>query len=241
VLRRGSGPRLFDFAGSQLRVRLAATVARTPAMPGGGPYVILPSWVTRSLRAATPPNVLLATGPDIDVPALRAALARTLPASVLTLRQTVLAAKTHLPTVQGANAAFALCLAASLAVSVAAVLLGLLLSGRDRTRMAAWLSALGMTGPQARRLAMLDALPLVLIAVLGAEAAGSVLAQTIAPALDLSVFTGSAAAVPVRPDPLALVAPPVAAVVLVVVITAAQSMLTRRQTKTGVLRLDEGR
>jgi len=55
------------------------------------------------------------------------------------------------------------------------------------------------------------------------------------------VFTGSSAAVPVRVDALSMIAPAVAAIVLVVVITAAQNTLTRRRTKTGVLRLDEGR
>src|SRR5215472_14658409 len=77
----------------------------------------------------------------------------------------------------GLLSAFELCVAAAVAVSTAAVLLGLLLSGRDRTRVAAWLTALGMTSRQARRLAVLDALPLVLIAVVGAVLAGSVLAQ----------------------------------------------------------------
>ena len=42
-------------------------------------------------------------------------------------------------------------------------------------------------------------------------------------------------------DLLAMTAPAAAAIVLVVVITAAQNALTRRRTKTGVLRLDEGR
>jgi hypothetical protein len=88
---------------------------------------------------------------------------------------------------------------------------------------------------------VLDALPIVLIAVVGALLAGSVLAQVVAPAINLSVFTGSAAPVPVSTDLLALAAPAAAAVVLVVVITAAQSALTRRRTTTGVLRLDEGR
>lgn len=229
------------FASSQLTVRLAATMSQTPGLPGGGPFVVLPSWAQGMLKAATPPNVMLVTGSGIDPRDLRAALARTLPASQLVSRQAVLAAKTQLPSVQSSNTAFELCVAATVAVSVAAVLLGLLLSGRDRTRVAAWLGALGMTSRQARRLAMLDALPLVLIAVLGAEVAAAVLAGTVAPALDLSVFTGSSAAVPVRVDAVSMIAPAVAAIVLVVVITAAQNTLTRRRTKTGVLRLDEGR
>ena len=216
-------------------------MTQTPGLPGGGTFVILPSWAQGMLKAATPPNIMLVTGSAINDRDLHAALARTLPASEVELRQAVLTAKTELPSVQSSNNAFVLCVAATVAVSIAAVLLGLLLSGRDRTRVAAWLAALGMTSRQARRLAMLDALPLVLIAVLGAEVAGAVLAQTVAPALDLSVFTGSSAAVPVRVDAVSMIAPAVAAIILVVIITAAQNTLTRRRTKTGVLRLDEGR
>ena len=67
------------------------------------------------------------------------------------------------------------------------------------------------------------------------------LGPILAPALNLSAFTGSTAAVPVGPDVLALVVPAAGAVILVSVITAAQSALTRRRTRTGVLRLDEGR
>jgi hypothetical protein len=47
--------------------------------------------------------------------------------------------------------------------------------------------------------------------------------------------------VPVRPDVLSLVVPAAGAVILVSVITAVQSTLIRRRTRTGVLRLDEGR
>ena len=88
---------------------------------------------------------------------------------------------------------------------------------------------------------MLDALPLALIAVVGAMLAGAALGPIIAPALNLSAFSGSGAAVPVRPDLAALIVPAAGAVILVSALTAAQSALTRRRTKTGVLRLDEGR
>ena len=239
VLKRGTGQ--LAFASSQISVRLAAPIARTPALPGGGPFVIMPSWAQGLLQAGVPPNVMLVTGASINRHDLDKVLARTMPRSEVTSREATLAAIARSPSVRGADIAFELCVAAAVAVSTAAVLLGLLLSGRDRTRVAAWLTALGMTSRQARRLAVLDALPLVLIAVVGAVLAGSVLAQVVAPAIDLSVFTGSAAAVPVTPNPVAVGAPAAGAVVLVVAITTAQSALTRRRTTTGVLRLDEGR
>ena len=236
-----AGNRQLGFAGSLLTLRLAATTTATPALPGGGPFVILPSWVVPRLTDGAAPNIELLIGPRLNSGDLARALRRTLPDSEVVFRQAALAAETGSPLVRSADIAFDLCLVAAVAVSIAAILLGLLLTGRDRTRVAAWLAALGMTRQQARRLAMLDALPLALIAVVGAELAGLVLGPIIAPALNLSAFTGSGAAVPVQPDLVALVVPAAGAVILVSVITAAQSALTRRRTRTGVLRLDEGR
>jgi putative ABC transport system permease protein len=239
AIRRGDHQ--LGFAGSLLTIRLAGTTTATPALPGGGPFVILPSWVVPRLKGGAAPNIELVTGPRLNSGDLRKALRRTLPDSEVAFRQAALAAVAGSPLVRSTDRAFDLCVVAAVAVSIAAILLGLLLSGRDRTRVAAWLAALGMTRRQARRLAMLDALPLALIAVVGAALAGLVLGPIIAPALNLSAFTGSGAAVPVRPDVLALVVPAAGAVILVSVITAAQSALTRRRTRTGVLRLDEGR
>ncbi len=239
AIRRGD--RQLGFGGDLLTVRLAATTTQTPALTGGGPFVILPSWVVPRLKAGATPNIELVIGPRLNSADLATTLRRTLPASELVLRQTALTALTGSPLVRSADVAFDLGVAAAVAVTVAAILLGLLLSGRDRTRVAAWLAALGMTRRQARRLAMLDALPLALIAVVGAVLAGLALGPIIAPVLDLSAFTGSGAAVPVRPDVVSLVIPAAGAVILVSVITAVQSALTRRRTRTGVLRLDEGR
>ena len=239
AIRRGN--HRLGFAGSLLTIRLAGTTTVTPALPGGGPFVILPSWAVPRLKGGAPPNIELVIGPRLSSGDLTKALRHTLPDSEVVFRQAALAAVAGSPLVRSADIAFDLGVAAAAAVSIAAILLGLLLSGRDRTRMAAWLTALGLTRRQARRLAMLDALPLALIAVVGAVLAGAALGPIISPAVNLSVFTGSTAGVPVRPDVLALVIPAAGVIILVSVITAAQSALTRRRTRTGVLRLDEGR
>jgi putative ABC transport system permease protein len=120
------------------------------------------------------------------------------------------------------------------------VLLGVLLSGRDRTRLGVWLTAMGMTAGQARRLALLDALPLLLIAILGGELASLALGPLIGPGLDLSAFTGSSAPVPLRPDLVALIAPAAGALILITAVAAGQNVLIRRRAGA-VLRLDEGR
>jgi putative ABC transport system permease protein len=235
------GNHRLGFAGTLLTLRLAATTTATPGLPGGGPFIILPSWAEPRLKAGAPPNIDLVIGSRLDAGDLARVLRRALPASEVSYRRAALAAQTGAPLVRGADVAFDLGVAAAVALSVAAILLGLLLSGRDRTRVAAWLAALGMTRRQARRLAMLDVLPLALIAVVGGELAGLALGPIIAPALNLSAFTGSGAALPVRPDPAALIAPAAGAVILVAALTAAQSALTRRRTAAGVLRLDEAR
>jgi putative ABC transport system permease protein len=130
--------------------------------------------------------------------------------------------------------------AASAACAAAAVLLGVLLTGRDRTRIGVWLTAMGMTARQARRLALLDALPLLIVAILGGELASLALGPLIGPGLDLSAFTGSSTPVPLRPDLVALIAPAAGALILIMVAAAVQNALIRRRTST-VIRLDEGR
>jgi putative ABC transport system permease protein len=236
--RAGSDQLAFD--SSQLTIHVAATAASTPAQPGGGDFIILPAWAAHRIQGGTAPNTVLLAGTGIKVPALRAALARTLPGFLLTSRSAVLQSTADVPSAQGSSRLFELSVAAGAACSVAAVLLGLALTGRDRTRLGAWLTALGLTDRQARRLALLDALPLLLVAVVGAELAGAVLGQLVGPTLDLSALTGSGASVQVQPDLPALILPVVALVALVAAITAGQATFTRRRSKTGVLRLDEG-
>jgi putative ABC transport system permease protein len=226
------------FASSELTLRVAAVASSTPALPGGGAFIIMPSWVSARLAASTAPNTMLLTGPDINVRDLRAVVARTQPGGQLISRADVLAVAANSPTVHGSDLAFELSVAAAVACAAGAVLLGVLLSGRDRTRLGVWLTAMGMTARQARRLALLDALPLLLIAILGGEAAGLALGPLIGPGLDLSAFTGSSAPVAVRPDLVALLAPAVGAVALITAVAVGQNALIRSRSGS-VLRMDE--
>jgi putative ABC transport system permease protein len=239
AMRSGTG--VLGFDGTELRVRVAATVSSTPALPGGGSFVIIPSWVAPRVEGSVAPDTVLISGPAINFRDLRAVAARTAPGSQVVSRAAVLQAAANSPLVRGSDLVFDQAAGAAAACAVAAVLLGLLLSGRDRTRLGAWLTAMGMTARQGRRLAVLDALPLLLVAILGAEIAGVVLGPLIGPGLVLSAFTGSNAPVPLQPDLVALIAPAVGAVILITVAAIGQSVLTRRRTTTGVLRLDEGR
>jgi putative ABC transport system permease protein len=236
----GTGARQLAFASSQLPVRVAATASSTPALPGGGNFVIIPAWASSRLAASTAPNTMLLSGGAINLRALAAVVARELPGGQVVSRAAALQATAGTPAVHGADLAFDLSAGAAAACGAAAVLFGMLLAGRDRTRTGVWLTAMGMTAGQARRLAVLDALPLLLIAILGGELAGLVLGPLIGPGLDLSAFTGSNAPVPVRPDLVALIAPAAGAVLLIMAAAVVQNALIRSRA-AAVLRLDEGR
>jgi putative ABC transport system permease protein len=227
-------------AGSQLTIRVAATAASTPALPAGGRFVILPAWSVARLTYSVAPNTLLLMGAGINVAGLRAVAARVLPGGQVLSRAAVVQAAAGKPLVHASDLIFDEAAGTAAGCAVAAVLLGLLLSGRDRTRLATWLAAMGMTGRQGRRLAVLDTLPLLLVAIVGAEVASLTLGPLIGSSLVLSPLTGSAARVPLQPDLAALITPAAGAVILIMAAALGRNALTRRGA-AGLLRLDESR
>jgi putative ABC transport system permease protein len=233
------GSRQLAFEGSTVTLRAVATTSGTPALPGGGAFVILPTWASSRFIDDITPNTMLLTGAHIDFRALQAVVARKLAGGQIVSRAAALQAAAGSPIVHASDLALEDAAAAAAACAVAAVLLGVLLSGRERTRLGVWLAAMGMTARQARRLALLDALPLLLVAIVGGELASLALGPLIGPGLDLSAFTGSSAPVLLRPDAVALIAPAVGTLILIMVAAAVQNALIRRQT-SAVLRLDEG-
>jgi putative ABC transport system permease protein len=234
------GASSLTFTYSRLAVRVAGTISGTPALPGARAFVIIPAWAAGRLTAGAHPNTVLLRGTAIDLRALAATVGRVLPDSRVVSRVAAAQAIADTPLVRESDLVFDLAAVAGAACAAGAVLLGLMLSGRDRTRLATWLTAMGLTAGQRRRLAVLDVLPLLLVAVLGGEIAGLALAPLIGPGLVLSPFTGSAAAVPLRPDLVALVAPVAGAAILIMLAAAAQSALAARMP-AWVMRLDEGR
>jgi putative ABC transport system permease protein len=233
------GSRQLAFDGSQLTLRVAAIASSTPALPGGGSFVMLPAWVRSRLVGGAAPNTMLLVGAHIDIRSLGALVAHALPGGQIVSRAAVLQAAAGSPAVHGSDLALEEAAGAAAACAVAAVLLGAALSGRDRTRLGVWLTTMGMTARQARRLALLDALPLLLVAILGGELAELALGPLVGPGLDLSAFTGSSAPVSLRPDLAALIAPAAGALILITAAAAAQNVLIRSRADA-VLRLDEG-
>ena len=87
-------------------------------------------------------------------------------------------------------------------------------SRRGYAGRVARLAAMGLTSGQAGRLVVLEAPPAVLAAVAAGAAGGWALAPLTGSALDLSVFTGGTASVPIRADVAVLVVPAAGLVVL---------------------------
>ena len=128
--RRGAAALVLD--GIRLPVAIVGRIGATPAVPAGGPYVMMPSWAAPRFPSIPGPRALLATGTPTDLPALRAAITRTMPGSQLTLRREVLAGLADAPAQRAGARLSALAGWAAVAFSVVALLFGLAVSARRR-------------------------------------------------------------------------------------------------------------
>ena len=223
--------------GNRLPVRIGGTSGPTPAMTTGR-FVVLPAWAAARLPYGQKPEVLLATGSGISLPALRAAARHELPHAQIRSREQIIAALRNQPAPQAAARLYYLGTGVAALLSVIALLFGLALSGRDRGRLVDRLMALGIGSGQARAVAVSEVLPLLAVAVLGTAIAGLVLAIVLGPALNLAVFTGAPG--PVRVQPGLITALPAAAIVVLgLAIVAAQSAAFLRRNIAEGLRHEE--
>jgi putative ABC transport system permease protein len=117
---------------------------------------------------------------------------------------------------------------AAAGLGLVVMVLELALGTTDRELTLARLATMGLAGRQRLRLALLEVLPALLAAAVAAVGCALALPRLLAPALDLSVFTGSGAPVPVRPDVMSL-ALPLASLALLT--AAALAIETRAQQR----------
>ncbi len=241
---RGSPGRLSALQGTiaagPLTVRVAGRIAGTPALPGGGTFVLLPlrAGPGSTGTAPAPANLLLLSGGGIDGPALRAVARRQVPGAAVTLRSDVLASLAGAPLQHGAYLMFDVVLAAAAAFGLAALLADLALGAAERHQTLARLATMGVDAGQARRLVLVEKAPALLAAAVAGTVCALVLPPLTASALNLSVFTGAGQPVPVRADWPALVIP-VAGLLLVAAVAATVAARTWRGTGVaGALRID---
>jgi len=211
-----------------LRIRVAGVLPATPAVPAGS-FLLIPAWAANRDAGPWPVNEALLTGGGLDAAALLAVVHHAVPGGALTLRTAVLRQDVAAsPLASGATRIFELCLAAAALLAVAAVVLGFALSAESRKRLLVTLTTLGLRNRQARTVAVLEALPLLVVAVAGGVLAALALPVAVGPALNLAVFIGSGPAVTVQPGLLPLAVAAGGTAVLVIVTALGQSAAAMR-------------
>ena len=234
--RKGSVPIAAQQGLPTLRVQVSGELQSTPALPGGGAFVVLP---LSAIGGAGPPpvNVLLLTGPSIDIARLHAGQA-TMPgaeAPAITTRAQVLQELTGAPLQHGTFLIFTLAIVCALALALAVMLLELALSTADRELTMAKLATMGLEERQRVRLSVLETLPAIAAAAVAAVACAIALPRLVAPAINLSAFTQSQATVPLRPD-FASFLLPLAGLLVVTVVALGYEVRSRRGRVAATLR-----
>jgi len=215
-----------DDGGGPVQVRVAGTLSGTPALTAGGAFVLMPESLVAH-EASVLPNVMLLNGPGIDTARLTALVNKMVPLAATTTRSELLGSLTGAPAQRGAFLLFALALAVAAVLGLAVMLLQLALGAADREATLARLATMGLDDGQRARLVLLEVLPAVVAAAVAAIASALVLPRIVAPAINLSVFTGSSAGVPLVPD-VASVALPIAGLIVVAAVTLTIEIRVRR-------------
>ena len=213
-----------------LRVRVSGELQSTPALPAGGAFMVLPRSAIRGVSGPLPVNLMLLTGASIDMTKLNAAVQATMPgvdSPTITTRTLALQELTGSPLQQGTFLLFTLAIAYAAALALAVMLLELALGAADREVTTARLATMGLTEGQRIRLVALEVVPSIAASAAAAAACVIALPRLVAPAIDLSVFTGSQAPVPLRPDFAAFLLP-LAALIAITIIALAYEIRSRR-------------
>ena len=241
----GSGPVVLSTRGpaGPVKVRVAGTLAGTPAQPGalaaGPAFVIMPLAAVKS--AETPPgpvlaNEILLTGRAIDRGQLTAVVRSSLSGAEVTFRSDVLAGLAGAPLQRGAVTVITLSIVAAAALGLAIMLLELALGATEREATLARLASMGLGERQRGWMVALELLPAVTAAGLTAWVCALILPPAVGPVIDLSVFTGSSAAVPLEPDAAAVALPLAGLLVLAAVSLGIEIRAGRRCGAASALR-----
>ena len=189
-------------------VRVAGILASTPAQPGGGTFIVM-----RQLTAV---------------------VGRILPGSTITFRSAVLASLTNSPLRHGAVLIVAFTLAEAAGLGLLIVIIGLALGLADRELTLARLTIMGHD--RNTTLAVTEAMPAVLAAVVASVACALVLPHLIGSSINLSAFTGASTPVLFQADMTAFGVPAAAVVTLALAALTAETRTLRRRRIVGILR-----
>ncbi len=224
-----------------VQVSIAGNIAGAPGVPQSGPFIVVPDQAAdRILGGDRPvPNVVLIIG-QADRARLRAVVTRLLPgATTITYRSAVIDALTGADLQRGAYVTFAQSAVAAAVFGALIMLIMLALGARPRELTLARLFTMGLSARQARFLVSMEALPAIAAATAGGAICAWALVPLLAPSIDLSLFTGSSARVPVQAD-FAVIGYLAAGLIAVALITLfAQGLAIRIRGVSRALRVGE--
>ena len=182
-------------AGRSTPAVVVATARAVPSLVTARPFVIADLAALRTAGADLPvPDVALVALEDgVDTAALGARLQEVLgtAAPLVTQDEAVQRARRQ-PLVAGTLGAFPLASGVAAALSGLAVVLTLVVSAPDRTRLLSRLRTLGLSQRQARWLVVWEVAPLAVAALVAGAVTGLVAAWWLTPVIDLRAFTGGA-------------------------------------------------
>jgi putative ABC transport system permease protein len=219
-----------------VKIRIIGTLSGTPALPGGGAFVVMALQTLPGLYGHPAPNRVLVTGAGIDDAQLTAVAGKVIPGNVTAFRTTVLAALSGSPLQHGAALIIVLTIAATAAFGLFIVILGLALGSADRELTLARLTVMGHerhTG-----LVIAEAMPAVLAAVIAGAACALALPRLIGSSINLSAFTGTGVPVQFQPDATAFALPAAAITLLALAALTAQTRTLRRHGITTMIRAE---
>jgi putative ABC transport system permease protein len=219
-----------------IQVRVAGTVTSIPGQPPGSAFLVMPIRRLPGPRGVPAVNKILITGSGISTAAMSAVIASQLPGASTAFRSIALATLAGSPLQHGADLILPLTIATAAGFGLFILMLGVALGTSDRALTLARLTVMGHERPT--RLVLLETLPAVVLAVAAAVACALALPPLVGSALDLSVFTGSGAPVPVRPNWISLGLPAVAAVLLAAAALATEARRLSRRGVATVLRAE---
>ena len=234
LLGRGATQLTSLYAMGPFDVRVAGLLDSTPALPGGGTFVVMPLETLPGPAGHPTPATVLVTGASIDHAQLTKVASKVLPDSSITFRTAVFASLAGSPLQHGAALIIDLTIGAAGAFGLFIVILGLALGSAERELTLARLTVMGHERPT--RLVIAEAMPAVLAAVVAGLGCAVVLPYLVGSAIDLSAFTGSSASVEFSPSVLALGLPAVVICVIALVTLAAQTRAQSQRGITGMLR-----
>ncbi|WP_188196457.1 FtsX-like permease family protein [Nonomuraea sp. SYSU D8015] len=215
---------------SRMRLTTQGVIDSVPGFHTDGKFILMP------LSALPRPevNTLLIKGD-----ASPAELARLVPLATVDTQERALAAIREDPLTGTVRSTLIVVTVALGAYALVAVILSLVVGAADRARAVSFLRTLGLSDRQARRLTVLEVLPMVLVTSLAGLALGLGLPPALGPGVDLSAYAGDLPVGDYSPDLLTPAALAAGLTVVAALGAYAHTAIARRRSLGAELRVGD--